>query len=304
MANLSLSSLSDAQIETWIQQARQIAGNRLPSYVPLLSEVDPQQLDLAILGTASAVYESDSPSTFSLMSTIKPFLLLFLLEAVGKDVILERVGVEMSSFGFNSIQQLEIDGGWPRNPMLNSGAITLAGLLCDYRGNQAWKLLLNWLNKVSGSRLFLDREMLASVRELPNYTNQAIGALLARHKHLLDVEAALDTYNHICCFAGTVSDLARLGLILVKPAVRPDFQQFVRTLMFTCGLYEASGKYAVQVGLPAKSGVSGVVLAVVPRQGAIAIYSPPLDESGNSVAGIYLLSEISAALNLSVFNDS
>jgi glutaminase len=117
------------------------------------------------------------------------------------------------------------------------------------------------------------------------------------------MERVLDTYNHLCCLAGTVQELAQLGLLLSRTAsaIQRHTQQIVNALMLTCGLYEASGEVAVRIGLPIKSGVSGGLLAIVPRQGAIAIYSPAINAAGNSVAGLFLLEKIVHHLDLSIF---
>jgi glutaminase len=114
----------------------------------------------------------------------------------------------------------------------------------------------------------------------------------------------LDTYQQICCFSVTVQDLATLGLVLACPheSLSPTYQRMVNALMLTCGLYEDSAQYAVQIGLPIKSGVSGGLLAIIPGEGAIACYSPPLDPAGNSTRGIALLKQLADVLNLSLFS--
>ncbi|MDP8933552.1 MAG: glutaminase, partial [Cyanobacteriota bacterium] len=115
---------------------------------------------------------------------------------------------------------------------------------------------------------------------------------------------ALETYNCVCCLSGTVEDLAKLGMVLVNSGDRAIGEncRTVKALMATCGLYEASGRFALRVGLPAKSGVSGALLSAIPGQGAIGFYSPPLDKEGNSVAGLFLLEQIAKTLRLSVFD--
>jgi len=149
----------------------------------------------------------------------------------------------------------------------------------------------------------LDTAMLASVRSLRNEANRAIAEVLLRAGAIEHIEATLDTYNHICCLSGTVADLAQVGLLLAQPGIQPQpaHQRAVNALMLTCGLYEASGRFAVRIGLPTKSGVSGALLSIVPGQGAIACYSPTLDATGNSIAGLFLLEQLTQTLNLSVF---
>jgi glutaminase len=159
------------------------------------------------------------------------------------------------------------------------------------------------LNQIAGCQLSLDRQMLDSVRSLPNDRNLAITELLAQSGRIRAPEITLDTYNHACCLAGTVADLARIGMLLVREnnAIAPQNSRTVNAIMTTCGLYQASARFAVEVGLPTKSGVSGAILSIVPTQGAIACYSPALDATGNSKAGIFLLQQLAQNLNLSIF---
>ena len=277
---------------------------RLPDYIPLLAQADAQRLAVAIRSIDGQGYfagEIDQP--FALMSVVKPLLLLFLLETSGWDAVFDRVGIDPSEQSFHSLAQLNADRGFPRNPMLNSGAIALAAMLPGAKGAERCEALRLWLNQSSGSHFVLDTDMLASVRSLRNEANRAIAEVLLRTGSLDHVETALDTYNHICCLSGTVTDLAQIGLLLAQQTELPQstHRRAVNALMLTCGLYEASGRFAVRIGLPTKSGVSGALLAIVPGQGAIACYSPTLDTTGNSIAGLFLLEQLTRTLNLSVF---
>lgn len=277
---------------------------RLPDYIPLLAQANAQLVAVGIQTVAGQEYFAgaiDQP--FALMSVVKPLLLLFLLEQLGWDTVFDRVGIDPSEQSFHSLAQLNADRGFPRNPMLNSGAIALASMLPGSNGSERSEALRLWLNQTAGSRFVLDTAMLTSVRSLRNEANRAIGEVLLRAGSIDHVETALDTYNHICCLSGTVADLAQVGLLLAQPnAIQPINQRAVNALMLTCGLYEASGRFAVRIGLPIKSGVSGALLSIVPGQGAIACYSPTLDATGNSIAGLFLLEQLTQTLNLSIFN--
>ena len=182
-------------------------------------------------------------------------------------------------------------------------AQTQGGLLPGSDARSRCETLRQWLNQRSNCHLFLDEAMLKSVRSLPNERNRAIANRLPASGYVGCMETALDTYNHVCCLSGTVADLSSLGLLLVQnnKAILPENRRLVNALMTTCGLYQASSRFAVQVGVPTKSGVSGAMLSVVPSQGAIACYSPALDEAGNSKAGLFLLQQLAQALELSVF---
>lgn len=289
-----LNTLTQLQLETWVAQAQTKSGH-LPRYVPLLAETDPHQFAVIFhLSAGNQLSVGDVHFPFVLMSVIKPFLLLFLLHLYGQDEVIHKVGFQPSSYSFNSLKQLIDDRGFPRNPMINSGAIALADLLPGVGAETRCERLRQWLNEQSGSRLELDQEMLASVRSLPNSSNRAIAEQLAQSGYLNSVETALDTYNQICCLSGTVTDLVCLGQMLAHPHpnLSATHQQRVNTVMLTCGLYETAGYYAERIGLPIKSGVSGALLAVIPDQGAMACYSPQLDATGNPVMGLAILEQM------------
>jgi glutaminase len=297
--------LTQQHLENWVAQAGHKGHvGQVPTYIPQLATVNRDLIAIAVrLSTLPPLNAGSLNQQFVLMSVIKPFVLLFLLEHLGQQAVFERVGVQPSELPFHSLAQLTADRGFPRNPMINSGAIALADLLPGGDGRLRCAVLCDWLNRLSGSRLALDEAMLASVQSLNNETNLAIANMLLQSDYLNSTATALDTYNHICCLAGTIDDLAKLGLLLAHPqsAIAPFHQRVVNAIMLTCGLYETSSTVAVQIGVPIKSGVSGALLAIVPRQGAIACYSPPLDESGTSVAGLWLIEQIVDAIDLSLF---
>ncbi|PZV11925.1 MAG: glutaminase A [Leptolyngbya sp.] len=296
-------TLTQTQLDRWVAEARAISHTgRIPDYIPRLAEVNRDRIAVQVQAPNERCFSAgDSTHRFALMSVIKPFVLLFLLKQLGQQSVFRYVGKRPSDQVFHSLAQLTEDGGFPRNPMINSGAIALADLLPGKDGSDRCEALRHWLNHSSGASLTLDEAMLASVRSVGNETNRAIAQLLKQSGYLTSIETALDTYNHICCLSGTAIDLAQLGLLLASEQSMADDQRTVNALMLTCGLYEASGEFAVRVGVPTKSGVSGALLAVIPKHGAIACYSPPLDDTGNSVAGLWLLEQLVRSLNLSLF---
>lgn len=295
-----LAALTQAQLDDWAQTAQTLSSQgQLPDYIPLLAQANPNWFALQIQCTDGQIHKSGNVTlSFPLMSVVKPFLLLFLLEQLGAEAVFKHVGIEPSREPFNSLKQLEADGGWPRNPMLNSGAIVLASLLPGQDAYSRCYSFRQWLNQRASCHLFLHQPMLNSVRCVPNERNRAIATRLAHSGYLDTVESALSTYNHVCCLSGTVADLALMGMLLVhdQGGILPEHRRTVLSLMTTCGLYEASSHFAFEVGLPTKSGVSGALVSVVPSQGAIACYSPPLDHTGNSVAGLFLLQKIAQAI--------
>jgi glutaminase len=301
-----LSSLQPEQLEAWVTEAinRSHAG-QIPKYLPLLAQADRQELAVQIRAIDGQIFSFGSATkTFPLMSVVKPFVLLYLLCELGETAVFDKVGCEPSELPFNSLTQLEIDKGKPRNPMINSGAIALASLIPGENAVNRCQNLLDWLNQEANSQLFVDALMLDSVNATPNQNNWDLALEMVESGALQDSEIALETYNRVCCLAGTVEDSAKLGMLLVNSADRAisEHSRIVKALMATCGLYQASGRFAVRVGLPTKSGVSGAILSVIPGEGAIGCYSPPLDREGNSIGGLLLLEQIAKALRLSVFD--
>ncbi|MEA5534798.1 glutaminase [Crocosphaera sp. XPORK-15E] len=295
-----LTNLTSQQLSQWLTEASQAANKgKLPNYIPLLQQTAPNLLAVCILPINHQINaQGDIDKTFPLMSIIKPFLLFYLLSQLGKEFIFNKVGRDPSNYPFNSLEQLQIDQGFPRNPMINSGAITLASLLPGKDGKTRSKNLQEWLNKQANCHLFLDKLMLKSVQSLPNIRNQAILQELVKQNQINEPEITLDAYNQICCLSGTIIDLARLGLLLVNcsPSLSQENCLIVREIMTTCGLYEASENFAKKVGFPTKSGVSGAILSLVPEQGAIACYSPPLDAEGNSISSLFIIKKIAQFL--------
>lgn len=300
-------ALTQSQLDTWVRQSQKQAKiGRIPTYISHLEHAYPGWFAVHMKMLSGQQYRAGKKSlAFSLMSVVKPLVLLYLLDCFGAQEVFAWIGTQPSDQPFNSITQLKQDKGVPRNPMLNSGAIAMMSLMPGRTGVARCTAFCEWLDERAGTQLKLDQTVLCSVRQLPNERNRAIARTLAHAKRLSgDVKTALDAYEQVCCISSTVEILARLGMLLVDRSlgIDPHHQRIVVSLMSTCGLYEESGPIAVQMGIPAKSGVSGAVLAVVPNQGAIACYSPPLNAMGNSVGGLHFLNKLSQTFNLSVFS--
>ena len=292
-------------LNTWIEQAKQLSQQgHLPQYIPKLADVNPESFALYLRWQNHPLQTwGDQTQTFPLMSLIKPFLLLYLLVEQGENTVFKMVGMEPSEYPYNSLRQLQLDQGKPRNPMINSGAIALADQLPGETAIARCQSLRNWLNKWGNCQLTLDQTVQASVAALPNPNNHAIAQALQASGIIQNTKIALETYNLICCLSSDIINLAQLGMILVQPpqVTWNDPCQRVKALMMTCGLYQASAQFAVNVGLPTKSAVSGAMLSIVPRQGVIACYSPPLNSQGNSIGGLFLIEKIAQSQGLSLF---
>lgn len=294
--------------QTWLRSAKTLAPQgTLPAYIPSLQQVNPTHFALAIASSSGEIISfGDTQVSFPLMSVIKPFLLLHCLCLFGESWLRERVGSQASDLPFNSLEQLQRDRGFPRNTMINSGAIRLAA---ELSGSTPWERCLifqHWLNQFLESPVYLDETIWASVRSRPNVKNQALAQRLAEAGHITDWALALDTYNAICCLSTHIAGLAQLGRLFIPgdSPYPPASCQFVQNTLLTCGLYEESMTFAREVGFPTKSGVSGILLSLVPpgiaqfpgMPQAIALYSPPLDPQGNSLAGLSCLRKIASHL--------
>ncbi|MGK7944622.1 MAG: glutaminase [Microcystaceae cyanobacterium] len=289
--------LSQENLKRWVTEAKsQALKGKLPQYIPLLKQADPNGFSFCLVDPDTTLFsEGDLTLTFPLMSLIKPFLLFYLLAHLGEDKVFQKVGQEPSNYPFNSLEQLQQDQGFPRNPMINSGAIMLSSLLIGKTVEERCQNLCQWLNKMAHTQLFLEQEMLASVQSKPNLTNSSLVQEMVKVGSLDNPDLTLKTYNAICCLSGTITDLAKLGLLLLNQSTFKDYGVIVQEIMLNCGLYEASQDFKQRIGLATKSGVSGVILSLIPQQNiTIACYSPPLNEQGNSVAGLYLIEQIAA----------
>lgn len=286
-------------LSLWVTQAKtQIPKGKVLDRIPILANANPLWFALHISLKSGENYSlGDTACVFSFMSVIKPFSFLYLLEIFGSQQVLQWVSVESSDLPFNSLAQLIADNKHPRNPMINSGAITLADKLPGKNADESTKLFYEWLNKLANTQLYIDTNILTSVRASRSQINIDITECLHEAGNVKNIEFALDIYEQICCISGRVEDLAKLGKVLACPSdvINNQHRQMVNTVMLTCGLYEASAEYALKIGFPMKSGISGALLAIIPNQGAVASYSPALDSIGNPVAGLALMETLSAS---------
>ncbi|MEH1865662.1 MAG: glutaminase A [Nostoc sp.] len=300
-----LEKLTTTELSAWVEQAKILAKQgRVIDRIPQLAKANPGWFAVHVCcESGKNISFGDTACIFPLMSVIKTFSLLYLLEHFGAETVFGWVGVEPSDAPFNSLEQLVSDRGRPRNPMINSGAITLADKLPGKDATQRTLLFCQWLNQLAGCQLRLDEVMLASVRLTRSTANEAIANYLAETGYLENLEIALDTYEQICCISGRVEDLALLGKLLACESglVKSQNRRIINAVMLTCGLYEASAEFAVRVGLPMKSGIGGGLVAIVPSEGAIACYSPGLDDIGNPVGAIAFIEALARELQLSVF---
>ncbi|MFD4265003.1 glutaminase A [Rhodococcus sp. NPDC058481] len=286
---------------------RENRAGELADYIPELAAVDPDSFSLCIATSDGYVYESgDADTTFTIQSISKPLTYGLALADRGLTAVAEKIDVEPSGEPFNEIS-LDPVTERPRNPMINAGAIAAASLISGDDPAQRFERLRRCYSRYAGRELTLDDAVYRSEART-GHRNRAIGHMLRSFGIISgDPDAAVDMYFRQCAIGVTCRDLSLMAATLanngVNPvthqrALAPELVERVLSVMTTCGMYDAAGDWVTQVGLPAKSGVGGGVLAVLPGQIGIAVYSPRLDAHGNSVRGVQACRELSKRLEL------
>ena len=279
---------------------------KVSTYIPELASADPDLFGICLATVDGALYEAgDTRAPFTIQSMSKPLTYGLALELAGEEAVRSRVGVEPSGDPFNEIS-LRAGTGTPVNPMINAGAITCAGLVFEGSENPM-ELLLETYSTYAGRPLEIDEAVYRS-EAVTSHRNRAIAHLLRGHDVLAsDPEAALDLYFRQCAVNIDCRDLALVAATLANGGVNPrtgvrsvqeDVVRSVLSVMTTCGMYDGAGEWLVSVGIPAKSGVSGGVLGVLPGRLGVAVFSPRLDEQGNSVRGVAVCRDLSQDLAL------
>lgn len=285
----------------------------LANYIPELAEVDPERLGASIAMVDGELYASgDTDSLFTIQSISKPFVYALALADRGFERVLDKVGVEPSGEPFNEIS-LEDSSGRPLNPMINAGAITTHSLVGTETMNPAERMerVISGLSAFAGRSLDVDKAVYSSEIEHA-HRNLAIAHMLRSHDILTEnPTGVVEGYTRQCSLLVTVQDLAMMAATLANYGIQPvtgeqvvpkTVVRQVLSVMFTCGMYNAAGDWATQVGIPAKSGVGGGIIGAVPGQLGLATFSPRLDVHGNSVRGVSLFERFSSDMGMHVMN--
>ncbi len=278
---------------------------------PALGRVSPALYGVCVASVEGRVHAvGDAEIPFTIMSVAKPFTFALVCDVLGPDEIQRRVGVNATGLPFNSLEALEVDTGGRTNPMVNPGAIATASFAPGESATEKWRFVRDGLSRFAGRPLALDEETFESA-SATNYRNRELAASLARHGGLgCEPAGALDVYTRQSCLAVTARDLAVMGATLADGGVNPvtgervvsaDTCRYALTVMTTAGLYETSGDWLYDVGLPGKSGIGGGIVTVSPGKGGLGTFSPLLDESGNSVRGQLAARFLSRRLGLDLF---
>ena len=300
-----------------VKKAMEIARQIIPKgkvadYIPELGKADPNQLGICIYPLKGEKIElGDYQTRFTIQSISKVISLCVALELFGSERIFEKVSAEPSGEAFNSLVELDLNSNKPYNPLINSGALAIAGMLIE---EVSFHDMLRFSRELcSDSGIELDRKVYDS--EMATCSRNRAIAYLLESKAIIesDVEDALRFYTKMCSLSVTAESLANfanliandgVGNITGKRYLSSETVQTLKTLMLTCGMYDGSGTYALQVGIPTKSGVGGGLLAVSDKRAGIGVFGPSLDAKGNSIAGCRLMQEISRKLHLCLFYDS
>lgn len=288
-----------------------VTDGSLPDYIPALQTADPELFAIAVVLADGRTFSvGDAQHGFVIMSAAKPFTAALVMKQHGREIIRERIGVEPTGLPFNSIAAIELHAGRSVNPMVNAGAMAAVSLLAGDSPAAQWEGLLDWYRSLADADLQLDTPVYESVRDT-GLRNRAIATLLLDYGRLYgDPEAVRDVYNRQSSVTVTTEQLAMMGAVLANGGVQPRTRQQLLqpqavsgalALMTMAGLYDGAGEWAWQVGLPAKSGVGGGIVAVAPGKMAIAAFSPRLDEHGNSVRARRAIRELAGRLGLGLF---
>ena len=287
-----------------------LAQGEVADYIPRLASVPRDKFGMAVVTLDGQLYRTgDADEAFSIQSISKVYTLTLALQAVGEQ-LWQRVGREPSGSAFNSLVQLEVEHGVPRNPFINAGALVVADVVLGSCADARAELLAAVRGCAANPALRDDPEVAASEKS-HGYRNAALANFIRSFDNLEQpIEAVLDFYFYQCSLAMSCTDLARGFLFLAnqgrcpwsgKALLSPDLAKRINALMLTCGTYDAAGDFAYHVGMPAKSGVGGGIVGVIPGKLPVPVWSPALNAKGNSLAGSLALERFTSLTGLSIF---
>ncbi|WP_227937942.1 glutaminase A [Alkalihalobacillus deserti] len=288
-----------------------IKEGTVASYIPALSKIDPKTFAVSIMDVKGEVVSvGDVTHTFTLQSVSKVISFLFALQTFGEEHVFKKITLEPKGDPYNSITGFQsTPDGNVFNPMINSGALVTCSMIEEEYGEKAKEKLLDFINLLTTNECDVDTGVYESEKQTA-YRNRALAYFLQDSGVVNNVNQALDLYFSQCSVRVTVKDLARIGVILAnkgrepitgKQLIESKYAKIVKAYMLLSGMYDAPSKFAIKIGVPAKSGVSGGILACVTDRMGMGILSPPLDKKGNSVVGVKLLEQLSNELDLSIF---
>ncbi len=283
---------------------------KVADYIPELAKANPDWFGISIVTVDGQVFEiGDSQQNFTIQSISKPFVYGLAMQDNGLEKVLSKVSVEPTGEAFNAIV-LDESSNRPFNPMVNAGAIATADLVHGKDYPERVGRLLDMFSKYCGREVFIDNKVFMSERTT-GHRNRAIGHLMLNFDMVSPkIDESLELYFQQCSVLVNSTDLAMMGATLARGGVNPatkeraidqEYVKYLLSIMFTCGMYDYAGEWAFRVGIPAKSGVAGGIVGVVPGRFGIGVFSPRLDAKGNSVRGIQVFRELSTRFGLHSF---
>lgn len=290
---------------------RDVQGGMVADYIPALAGTPPHLFGICVAGMNGALHAAgDADREFSIQSIAKPVVFALVCQALGGGEARGRVGVNSTGLPFNSVMAIELNAERTMNPMVNAGAIATTSLAPGATADDKWRFIRQGLSRFAGRELVVDAEVYAS-EAASNQRNRGIARLLDGYGRMYaDPDLATDVYTRQCALNVTVKDLAVMGATLADGGVNPitrdrvidaDRCKRVLAVLATAGLYEQSGDWLYEVGLPGKSGVSGGIVTIAPGKGGLATFAPALDPAGNSVKGQLVTRFLSERLGLNLF---
>ncbi|WP_141502277.1 glutaminase A [Paenibacillus luteus] len=313
---MSLTEIQRLQtlLPTWVETNRLLSANgKVASYIPELAKSPIDALGIHLIDAqGNSVSAGNAELSFTMQSISKVFTLILALMDNGESGVFDKVGMEPTGDNFNSMLKLElVQPGIPFNPLINAGAIAISSLIAGESPTEKSRRVLEFFRLLSNnSSLDYDLDVYRSESDTANLNRSM--AYFLKDNGVLEgaVEDVLDVYFRHCSICVTCTDLAQMALVLAHNGTNPitgeeliprRYVQIAKTFMTTCGMYNASGEFAIQVGLPAKSGVSGGILTLVPGRYGIGLVGPSLNRKGNSIAGVALLEQMSQTFDWSLF---
>jgi glutaminase len=301
-------------LSVWVQDSKaHIAEGKVASYIPELANAPKDILGICIMDAdGNTAVSGEHDFRFTLQSISKVFTLILALMDRGEEAVFSKVGMEPTGDDFNSMLKLElVEPGIPFNPLINAGAIAISSLIAGSSPAEQTNRILQFFRELADNQaLAINLDVHQSESDTA-HRNRSLAYFLKDNGVLMEeVDDVLEVYFSHCSVEATCTDLARMALVLAYNGVDPirnqrliprRFVQIAKTFMFTCGMYNASGEFAMNVGLPAKSGVSGGILTMVPGRYGIGLVGPALNRKGNSTAGVHLLGTLSHEFDWSLF---
>ncbi|MFS1518230.1 glutaminase A [Bacillus sp. SCS-151] len=305
---------SASELERTVNAAREcIQYGNVAAYIPALAKANKEDLAIALYypdGTCNSA--GDVNKRFTLQSISKVISLALALMEHGEKYVFSKVGMEPTGDPFHSIAKLETTvPSKPLNPMINAGALAVTNMISGNTASEQINNFTSFVRKLTGGDHISYSSEVADSEFHTAYLNRSLGYYMKEHGIINgDIERLLDVYTKQCAININCIELAKIALVFAFDGTNPytgeriipaQIARICKTFMVTCGMYNASGEFAIKIGLPAKSGVSGGILAVLPNKFGIGIYGPSLDDKGNSIAGLKMLEILSTTFKLSIF---